>query len=75
MGWLWIIVTIGPMAFQPITEWLPELETSEKDVFYLKFERKQGNEYVGGHWHPSVKMNKAMAVVLAARIKTITGWK
>ena len=72
-----IIAAIGPMAVKPISDWLPDLAQEDRKVSVLiwKYPQKDRKSYIGGHWHPSVKMNELMGKELAAKIREITGWE
>ena len=72
-----IIAAFGPMAQRPITEWLPELAKEDKKVSVLiwTYPEKDRQSYIGGHWHPSVKMNELMGRELAAKIREVMGWR
>ncbi len=69
-----IIIAIGPMQLKPLTEWLKQFATTRKNIYYLEFSGKAGEEYIAGHWHPSVKMHQVMAEQLTAKIKKIMNW-
>ncbi|MBN2711829.1 MAG: hypothetical protein JXR97_05250 [Planctomycetes bacterium] len=70
-----IIASIGPMRVAPIDGWLKELAAEDESVFQLTYPGKGAAEYRGGHWHPSVKMDKVMAKLLADKIKEVCDWK
>lgn len=70
-----IIASIGPMRIKPVSTWLAELETEFKGVISLVYPRKNGKQYLGGHWHPSVEMDKEMAKPLVAKLRQICDWK
>jgi lysophospholipase L1-like esterase len=70
-----IIISLGPMAYEPASDWLPEIAAQFNEVTVLLYARPAGAEDRGGHWHPSVKKDKAMAVELMAHIRTLTDWK
>ncbi len=70
-----IILSIGPMAYEPASNWLPEIAAQFTDVTVLLYARPAGPEDRGGHWHPSVKKDKTMAVELVAEVKKMTGWQ
>jgi lysophospholipase L1-like esterase len=69
-----IIIAIGPMQLKPLSEWLQQFASTRKNIYYLEFLGKVGEEYIAGHWHPSVKMHKIMAEQLTTKIKKIMNW-
>ncbi len=69
-----ILISIGPMAIEPIAGWLTELEAEYPNVYRLVFEKREGAEFFGGHWHPSVVMHEIMARALAEKIRAVVGW-
>ena len=68
------ILSIGPMAFEPVSEWLPELATEDSTISVLIYEGFSGPEDIGGHWHPTVLKDKKMATELVTEIQKTTGW-
>ncbi len=70
-----IILSIGPMELRNLVLWQAEVAKEFKDVYPLVYKGKPGKEYLGGHYHPSVKMDAEMGDALAAKISEITGWK
>jgi lysophospholipase L1-like esterase len=68
-----IMASIGPMLREPISGWLPELERAYPFVNALVFEGRQGKEYFGGHWHPSVAMHQIMADTLVEKLREVMG--
>jgi lysophospholipase L1-like esterase len=70
-----IILSSGPMAYKPVSDWLPEIAAQFEGASTLLYAPLSGAEDRGGHWHPSVKKDKAMAAELTAHIKTRTDWK
>lgn len=70
-----IILSIGPMAFEPMQGWLPEIAKPFKDVSVLVYPKYGGNDEIGGHWHPSVKKDREMAELLVKQTRELTGWK
>ena len=72
-----VIAAIGPMGDSPIAGWLAELAATEKNVHALIFASREGAEYVGGNWHPSVAMHRIMAEALVEKIRAVAGeaWK
>jgi lysophospholipase L1-like esterase len=69
-----IIVSIGPMNSGPVAEWLPEVASEFEHVSLLVYPPFNGDADVGGHYHPSVKKDKAMAEKLVSAIEGLTGW-
>lgn len=69
------ILSIGPMTFEPVSEWLPELATEDSTISVLTYEGFSGPEDIGGHWHPTVLKHTKMTTELAAEIQKTTGWK
>ncbi len=69
-----IILSLGPMAYEPASNWLPEIAAQFNDVTVLLYARPAGVEDRGGHWHPSVKKDKAMAAELAAEVRNVIRW-
>jgi len=70
-----VIAAVGPMVHKPFTGWLSDFAAGREGVEYLHFEGRKGMEWVGGHWHPSVKMHRLMGTTLAAKIGELTGWE
>jgi lysophospholipase L1-like esterase len=70
-----IILSIGPMEFEPVQSWLSEVAAQFDDVSVLVYPKYTGPEDYAGHWHPSVKKNREMAVQLSARVRELTGWQ
>ena len=68
------ILSIGPMATAPVSDWLRELVAEEANSSALVFSPFDGPEEIGGHWHPSVKKDKKMAKKLVPQIQSVTGW-
>lgn len=66
-----VIVSIGPMAYGELGNWLEEIAGELEDVSVLVYARPQGQGDVGGHWHPSVAKHKKMADELVEKIKTV----
>jgi len=64
-----IILGIGPMAFDPVREWLPEIAAEYENTTVLAFSPFAGPEDKGGHYHPSVKKDREMARELVAAIE------
>ena len=69
------ILSIGPMAFEPVSEWLPELAAGDDNMSVLIYEGFVGPEDIGGHWHPTVLKDKKMATELVTEIQKVTDWK
>ena len=69
------ILSIGPMAFEPVSEWLPELAAEDSTISVLIYEGFSGPEDIGGHWHPTVLKDQKMALELVTEIQKTTGWK
>ena len=69
------ILSIGPMAFEPVSDWLPELAAKDKNTTVLVYEKLSGPEDIGGHWHPTVKKDAKMAAELVAEIQRTMDWK
>ncbi len=70
-----IILSIGPMAYDPINLWLPEIAAQFDDASTLIYARPAGDQDLGGHWHPSVRKHKKMATELVSEIKKVTAEK
>lgn len=72
-----IIVSIGPGAAQSMKTWIMEFAKDNEKVSALIWETPKENwkSYLGGHGHPSVKMNQLMAKELVEEIRKIMGWK
>lgn len=72
-----VIAAIGPTGDSPIINWLAEFAAAEKNVHALVFAKREGAEYFGGHWHPSVAMHRIMAEALVEKIRAVGGvaWK
>ncbi|MAX26169.1 MAG: hypothetical protein CMJ19_16860 [Phycisphaeraceae bacterium] len=70
-----IFACIGPMAQQPISDWLTAYQSEDDAVHTVIFPGYNGvQEDIGGHWHPSnIKMVK-MADQLTGEIKTVMKW-
>jgi lysophospholipase L1-like esterase len=64
-----IILGIGPMAFDPVREWLPEIAAEYENTAVLVYSPFAGPADKGGHHHPSVKKDREMARELVAAIK------
>ena len=69
------ILSIGPMAIEPVSDWLQELAENDSNTSVLVYEKLGGTEDLGGHWHPSVKKDVKMAAELVAEIQKTTDWK
>lgn len=69
-----IILTIGPMELKELPTWQAEVAAELENVYTLVYPNKGGKEYLGGHWHPSVKMQHEMAALLTAKVKEVMGW-
>lgn len=70
-----IILSIGPMADEPVQSWLPEIAKKFKGVSVLIYSKYSGPEDYAGHWHPSVKKDREMAGKLTLMIRKLTGWQ
>ncbi len=70
-----IIISIGPMGFKPVSEWLPEIAAEFDDVSVLVYAPFTGPEDKGGHYHPSVQKDHAMALELIQAIEGVVSWK
>lgn len=70
-----IILSIGPMEFEPVQSWLPGIAAQFDDVSVLIYPKYTGPEDYAGHWHPSVKKDREMAVQLTEKILELTGWR
>jgi lysophospholipase L1-like esterase len=70
-----IIISIGPMVDGAITGWLSEIAADFDNISVLVYSPFSGPEDKGGHHHPSVKKDRAMAAELLRAIHRVTGWK
>jgi hypothetical protein len=70
-----IIISIGPMGFEPISDWLSEISAAFDKVSVLVYSPFAGDDDMGGHYHPSVKMDRKMASELIVEIEKETKWK
>lgn len=70
-----IILSIGPMEFEPVQSWLPGIAAQFDDVSVLVYPKYTGPEDYAGHWHPSVRKNREMAAQLTGKIRELTGWR
>jgi hypothetical protein len=70
-----IILSIGPMEFEPVQTWLPEIAAQFESVSVLVYPKYAGPEEYAGHWHPSVKKDREMAAQLILRVRELTGWQ
>ena len=64
-----IILSIGPMGFDPVREWLPEIAKEYENTTVLTYAPFDGADDLGGHHHPSVKKDLEMAKELVTAIK------
>lgn len=69
-----IFACIGPMAVEPISDWLLELEQAYPFVHRVTFPRFEGDNEIGGHWHPSNFKHKLMAEQLTPAIRSVMKW-
>jgi len=70
-----IIISIGPMGFDPVKSWLPEIAAKFKNTSPFLFSHYKSADEKAGLYHPSVKKDKLMAAELAEEIKRVTGWE
>lgn len=70
-----IILSIGPMLYDPVREWLPEIAARFEKVSVLIYTPYSSPDDYAGHRHPSVGKDGEMAVALEAKIRKITGWR
>jgi lysophospholipase L1-like esterase len=70
-----IILSIGPMEFEPVQSWLPEIAAQFEGVSVLVYPKYAGPDEYAGHWHPSVKKDREMAAQLILRVRELTGWQ
>jgi len=70
-----IIISIGPMGFEPVSEWLPEIAGEFSDVSVLVYAPFAGPEDKGGHYHPSVQKDQSMALELIQAVERVMNWK
>lgn len=66
-----VVLSIGPMTLEPISDWLPEIADEFDNTSVLTYARFAGDGDVGGHWHPSVAKHKKMAGELVEKIETV----
>ncbi|VGO19256.1 SGNH/GDSL hydrolase family protein [Pontiella sulfatireligans] len=66
-----VIISIGPMGDEPVSEWLPEIAGAFDDVSVLVYAPFAGADDTGGHHHPSVKKDKAMAAELVVAVESM----
>ncbi|NOU36336.1 MAG: SGNH/GDSL hydrolase family protein [Kiritimatiellaceae bacterium] len=70
-----IILSIGPMRYDPVQSWLSEIAAQFDNVSVLIYSKYAGSDDQGGKsFHPSVKKHREMADELAAKVREITGW-
>tara|TARA_Y100000589_G_scaffold263747_2_gene254281 strand:- start:1228 stop:2268 length:1041 start_codon:yes stop_codon:yes gene_type:complete len=70
-----IFACIGPMAQQPISDWLADLASEDDAIHAVTFPGYNGvNEDIGGHWHPANSKMQKMADQLTGEIKSIMKW-
>lgn len=70
-----ILLSIGPMAYDPVSSWLPEIAAEFENTSILIYSGLSDPTDRGGHWHPSVKKHRQMSIELVEKIKEITEWK
>lgn len=70
-----IVISIGPMGFEPVSQWLPEIAVQFEDVSVLVYAPFADASDKGGHYHPSVKKDQHMADELVDVVKAATGWE
>ena len=69
-----IILSIGPMVYQPISDWLPKIADGIKNTSVLIYTPYSGKEEIGGHYHPSVLKDQKMAKKLVETICNEMNW-
>ncbi|WOO41022.1 SGNH/GDSL hydrolase family protein [Rubellicoccus peritrichatus] len=71
----YLVLSIGPMKYGPVADWLPEIASSFEDTSVLVYAPFSGKADIGGHYHPSVAKAKDMARELVDTIHSMVAWE